>query len=211
MDYTLRIDRPSEQVIPELMEALRQRQLQVAISFDLQQARAIQAACDCPHHGQAPCTCQYAVLLVYDLRGGRATSGTITVHGRDGRVWLSLIKNPPMADDNDAAHQLLEQELLSVLLSFAVASHIEAEATNDLTGIEAQATGEANYHDKEVMHMVKDPVCGMEIDPAQAAGSAVYEGKTYYFCAPGCQKAFEKEPKKYLGQSAPGHEGHGHA
>ncbi|NUQ74082.1 MAG: YHS domain-containing protein [Polyangiaceae bacterium] len=25
-----------------------------------------------------------------------------------------------------------------------------------------------------------------------------YEGKTYYFCCSGCDKAFQKDPKKYL-------------
>jgi YHS domain-containing protein len=26
----------------------------------------------------------------------------------------------------------------------------------------------------------------------------ISEGKTYYFCAPGCRESFEKEPEKYL-------------
>ena len=48
---------------------------------------------------------------------------------------------------------------------------------------------------------VKDPVCGMEIDPATAAGSSEYQGQTYYFCSPRCKKSFEKDPEKYVGQS----------
>jgi YHS domain-containing protein len=58
--------------------------------------------------------------------------------------------------------------------------------------------------------MVKDPVCGMDVDPAKAAAKTEYKGKTYYFCAPGCKVAFEKEPEKYLGQSETGQHGHGH-
>jgi Cu+-exporting ATPase len=53
----------------------------------------------------------------------------------------------------------------------------------------------------------------MEVDPAQAAATFEYQGETYYFCAPGCKMAFEKEPEKYLGQAEmghQGHEGHGH-
>ena len=46
--------------------------------------------------------------------------------------------------------------------------------------------------------MVKDPVCGMEIDPKTAAGKSDYQGQTYYFCAPGCKKAFDQEPGKYI-------------
>jgi YHS domain-containing protein len=46
--------------------------------------------------------------------------------------------------------------------------------------------------------MAKDPVCGMVVDEQTAAATAEYQGKTYYFCAPGCKKAFEKEPEKYV-------------
>ncbi|GIX47179.1 MAG: hypothetical protein KatS3mg131_1390 [Candidatus Tectimicrobiota bacterium] len=49
--------------------------------------------------------------------------------------------------------------------------------------------------------MAKDPVCGMEVEEATAAATAVYEGKTYYFCAVGCKQAFEQAPQKYLAQS----------
>jgi YHS domain-containing protein len=46
--------------------------------------------------------------------------------------------------------------------------------------------------------MARDPVCGMEVDEQTATATAEYQGKTYYFCAPGCKKAFEKEPPKYM-------------
>jgi YHS domain-containing protein len=46
--------------------------------------------------------------------------------------------------------------------------------------------------------MAKDPVCGMDVDEQTAAATAEYQGTTYYFCAPGCKKAFEKEPGKYV-------------
>ncbi|MGH7836074.1 MAG: YHS domain-containing protein [Candidatus Binatia bacterium] len=45
--------------------------------------------------------------------------------------------------------------------------------------------------------MVKDPVCGMNVDEKKAAGTTVYKGKTYYFCAAVCKTRFEKEPEKY--------------
>ena len=46
--------------------------------------------------------------------------------------------------------------------------------------------------------MAKDPVCGMEVDPNTATQTSTYQGQTYYFCAPGCKRAFEAEPQKYL-------------
>ncbi|MGA2112508.1 MAG: YHS domain-containing protein [Anaerolineales bacterium] len=49
--------------------------------------------------------------------------------------------------------------------------------------------------------MERDPVCGMMVDPKTAAGQSQYKGKTYYFCAPGCKKEFDRAPEKYLSQS----------
>jgi YHS domain-containing protein len=46
--------------------------------------------------------------------------------------------------------------------------------------------------------MAKDPICGMNVDESKAAGTAVYKGKTYYFCSAGCKAKFEKEPAKYV-------------
>jgi len=43
-----------------------------------------------------------------------------------------------------------------------------------------------------------DPVCGMVVDPASAAGSHQHRGKTYYFCNPSCLERFKAEPGKFL-------------
>jgi Cu+-exporting ATPase len=45
--------------------------------------------------------------------------------------------------------------------------------------------------------MIKDPVCGMTVNPQQAAASIQYKGKTYYFCSQMCKMMFEREPEKY--------------
>jgi YHS domain-containing protein len=45
---------------------------------------------------------------------------------------------------------------------------------------------------------VKDVVCGMDVDPGTATQKREYHGKTYYFCAPGCKRAFEADPAKYV-------------
>ena len=45
---------------------------------------------------------------------------------------------------------------------------------------------------------VKDPVCGMDVSPATAAGSLAYRGQTYYFCAKSCLAKFQADPEKYL-------------
>jgi len=52
-------------------------------------------------------------------------------------------------------------------------------------------------NEKEDLFMAKDPVCGMNIDEKKAAGTAVHDGKTYYFCSTRCKTTFEKSPAKY--------------
>lgn len=42
-----------------------------------------------------------------------------------------------------------------------------------------------------------DPVCGMTIDRATAAGSATRDGDTYYFCSSSCQQRFDEDPAKF--------------
>jgi Cu+-exporting ATPase len=53
-----------------------------------------------------------------------------------------------------------------------------------------------------------DPVCGMTVDPNQAAGEYAWQGTTYYFCNPGCLAKFKADPEKYLSK-APQAAGHG--
>jgi Cu+-exporting ATPase len=45
---------------------------------------------------------------------------------------------------------------------------------------------------------VRDPVCGMTVDPARAAGVSHYEGHDYYFCSKGCKAKFDASPGQYL-------------
>ena len=49
------------------------------------------------------------------------------------------------------------------------------------------------------MNMAIDPVCKMEVDEKTARFKTEYKGETYYFCAPGCKKAFEENPEEYVG------------
>ena len=48
---------------------------------------------------------------------------------------------------------------------------------------------------------VKDPVCGMHVDPLTAAGSYEHGGQNYFFCSPHCLSKFRADPAKYLVQS----------
>jgi cation transport ATPase/YHS domain-containing protein len=46
--------------------------------------------------------------------------------------------------------------------------------------------------------MVKNPVCGMEIDPKNAAATREHMGNTYYFCSDQCAATFDGDAHKYV-------------
>jgi heavy metal translocating P-type ATPase len=47
---------------------------------------------------------------------------------------------------------------------------------------------------------VKDPVCGMDVDPATSGHHLEHDGETFYFCSAGCKARFETSPGVYTGQ-----------
>ncbi|MFY9584495.1 MAG: heavy metal translocating P-type ATPase [Candidatus Acidiferrales bacterium] len=49
---------------------------------------------------------------------------------------------------------------------------------------------------------MKDPVCGMGVDPNRAAGSHQHAGQRYFFCSQRCVEKFRTEPARYVGQAA---------
>jgi Cu+-exporting ATPase len=57
--------------------------------------------------------------------------------------------------------------------------------------------GQGPHENRIVDVSVKDPVCGMAVDPAQPRGKAEHDGRTYYFCSPGCMHKFVSSPATY--------------
>ncbi len=62
-----------------------------------------------------------------------------------------------------------------------------------------------------------DPICQMDVDTDNPpGGQSEHNDKIYYFCAPGCKVAFDKEPEKYMSEAHgeyedhEDHEGHDH-
>ncbi|HET8637148.1 MAG TPA: heavy metal translocating P-type ATPase, partial [Acidobacteriaceae bacterium] len=55
---------------------------------------------------------------------------------------------------------------------------------------------------------VKDPVCGMTVDPERAAESIEFAGETFYFCGRGCAAKFRDNPEKYLKANQPQQDSH---
>ena len=68
------------------------------------------------------------------------------------------------------------------------------------------AAREANAHDNHrdptshapTDHIVKDPVCGMTVNPHTAKHRHQHDGHPYYFCSAKCRERFIADPAKYL-------------
>jgi uncharacterized membrane protein YraQ (UPF0718 family)/YHS domain-containing protein len=54
-------------------------------------------------------------------------------------------------------------------------------------------------------NLVRDPVCGMSVDPATADQRSDFGGFTYYFCSAGCKETFDKDPDKYIARAPAEH------
>lgn len=64
-------------------------------------------------------------------------------------------------------------------------------------------SGAAQKKQEQVAAKVIDPVCGMQIEPAKAAGKSEYKGQTFYFCSDHCKRKFDAAPESYLNKPAP--------
>ena len=67
-------------------------------------------------------------------------------------------------------------------------------------------TEHKHYHpDRQgatVEHAVKDPVCGMTVDPHKGEHTSQYRGRAHYFCSANCQEKFEHNPEQYTSKDA---------
>jgi len=55
---------------------------------------------------------------------------------------------------------------------------------------------------------VRDPVCDMDVDPANATARVEYEGTSYYFCSARCVETLRKDPWGVLEKTAAGGDAH---
>ncbi len=62
----------------------------------------------------------------------------------------------------------------------------------------SETHGSHPHASPDTLPSMKDPVCGMTLDPAKAKGPHTHEGKSYYFCSAGCMAKFAANPGAYL-------------
>jgi P-type Cu+ transporter len=58
-------------------------------------------------------------------------------------------------------------------------------------------------HDADGHATVRDPVCGMSVDPATSKHRFEFRGETHHFCSAGCRTKFAADPAPYLDKTTP--------
>ncbi|MGB3461571.1 heavy metal translocating P-type ATPase [Rhodanobacter lindaniclasticus] len=79
----------------------------------------------------------------------------------------------------------------------------EAEPARYLAAPAAHEHDHAAHGDAHGAHLVKDPVCGMSVDPHNAQHRAEHDGRPYHFCSARCREKFVADPAAYLGERKP--------
>jgi xanthine dehydrogenase accessory factor len=97
---------------------------------------------------------------------------------------LDRVKVPAGLDLGKVSHREIAVGILAELVKLRAAGELAA----------GEAVEEAPHVEEAV-----DPVCGMTVEVASARHTFDYEGTTYYFCCPGCRRAFEKDPAGFIG------------
>lgn len=93
---------------------------------------------------------------------------------RDGKQVIYHIAHPNILDASDSLREVL------------IDQHANSELAKALT-----------FNMKDLVPVVRDPVCQMRVSPKTASASIEYDGHRYYFCASGCSKKFEQNPENY--------------
>ena len=86
--------------------------------------------------------------------------------------------------------------------SMALSTNLQSPISNSLPS-SATAASESTLTNSQLPLESIDPVCGMIVEIATAHFTSEYDGKTYYFCAAGCKRSFDKEPEKYVQEIYP--------
>ena len=95
---------------------------------------------------------------------------------------LARLKSPIGLDLGHTSHREIAVSILAEL--------VQLKAAGQLTP--------APVTTKPAVQEVIDLVCGMTVEAIPANRPFDFEGQTYYFCAPGCRKTFEKDPSSFL-------------
>jgi Cu+-exporting ATPase len=60
---------------------------------------------------------------------------------------------------------------------------------------------DSGIHKESEMDRVRDPVCGMMIDPDTAAARVTHESREIFLCSDECRRAFQADPEAYVAKA----------
>jgi Cu+-exporting ATPase len=125
--------------------------------------------------------------FVYNILGIPVAAGALY-------AATGVLLNPMIAAAAMALSSLSVVTNANRLRGFRAAGLPAEGETTDRVNVEVHEPEEPK---EEAMATVKDPVCGMDIDPATAAASEEYEGKNYHFCSESCHQRFVATPNQF--------------
>ena len=105
------------------------------------------------------------------------------------KTQIDTVNLPAGLDLGHTTHREMAVSILAQLVQLRAAGSLTQKATPHLLQM-VQAT--------EVI----DLVCGMTVTAEKSNRPFEFEGTVYYFCAPGCRTAFEKDPTSFINQEA---------
>jgi xanthine dehydrogenase accessory factor len=121
------------------------------------------------------------VGLVASHKRGETVLGYLADRGV-ARERLDTVRVPVGLDLGHTAHREIAVSILAEL--------VELRAAGKLAGSAPAAVARVTE--------AVDPVCGMTVPADDEHRPYDYHGVTYWFCAPGCRRAFEKDPESFL-------------
>ncbi len=124
------------------------------------------------------------VGLVASRRRGTAVIDYLADRGID-RDRLDRVRFPVGLDLGSTSHREIAVAVLAELVQLRAAGELSSRAAA------------VTVPDVET---AVDPVCGMTVDVDPSNHPFEHEGRTYYFCCPGCRHAFAKDPAAFLTQ-----------
>jgi xanthine dehydrogenase accessory factor len=125
----------------------------------------------------------YVGLVASERRADSVLSELRSRGLEDGE--LSVVRSPAGIPIGASGQEEISLSIMAEIVSVRAKLH---------PGLGQDETAEPAARPQEAI----DPVCGMTVEVAGARHVAGYGGREYYFCCPGCKRAFEAEPEKYV-------------
>ena len=91
---------------------------------------------------------------------------------------------------------LLFVAVFYLMMRFGCGAHMHGGGCGHSSDADSKRHQDLGNHSNE-RQIIRDPVCGMQIQSERAAYSAHYGPDTYYFCSKECYRRFQERPESF--------------